>query len=216
MRKKADKTRARIMRTAGKLFAKYGFKGVTVRQLAAKARVNQAAINYYFRDKYGLYCEVVKELVRSFETQPAQYWEERLQAATSFADLEVLLGEYVDAKLASHLQILKTEERWRQELMMRLMMEQDELLRSIPQWLEREMRIAPELFRRLSPGKDELVYRLADIHLMGQIFFYSAAEGAVRSFLNYTGNWDDLLPRIRELVLKSVYAYLELQWQGRN
>src|ERR1700722_5216966 len=52
--------RVRLLEAAGQIFAEKGFKGGTVREIINLAGVNIAAVNYYFRDKEGLYVEAVK------------------------------------------------------------------------------------------------------------------------------------------------------------
>lgn len=56
-------TRERVFRTAAELFAEHGFKRVTVRQIAAEAGANVAAVNYHFGDKAGLYAAIVDEAI---------------------------------------------------------------------------------------------------------------------------------------------------------
>ena len=51
--------RQRLLDAAGPIFAERGFEGVTVRDLAAEARVNVAAVGYHFGDKLGLYRAVI-------------------------------------------------------------------------------------------------------------------------------------------------------------
>jgi AcrR family transcriptional regulator len=53
-------TRERLLKTAAKLFADRGFKRVTVREICRSARTNVASVNYHFRDKLGLYREVLQ------------------------------------------------------------------------------------------------------------------------------------------------------------
>ena len=55
-----DGTPERILRTAERLFAERGFNGVSVRELAAAARVNIASIGYHFKSKEGLLSEVYR------------------------------------------------------------------------------------------------------------------------------------------------------------
>ncbi len=54
-----QETRQRLLDVAIRLFSERGFKNVTVRDICVEADANLAAVNYYFRDKLGLYKEVV-------------------------------------------------------------------------------------------------------------------------------------------------------------
>ena len=56
-------SRARIIEAAGRLFAARSFSGVSVRELARAAKVNTAAVSYYFGGKEGLYDAVLEQLV---------------------------------------------------------------------------------------------------------------------------------------------------------
>jgi AcrR family transcriptional regulator len=56
-------TRERVLEVATRLFAESGFKRVTVRAICHEARANVAAVNYHFRDKLGLYTEVLGQAV---------------------------------------------------------------------------------------------------------------------------------------------------------
>ena len=59
----SEATRRRLLDAALEAFGESGFDAVTTRDLAAKARVNQAAIPYHFGGKDGLYLAVVEDLV---------------------------------------------------------------------------------------------------------------------------------------------------------
>jgi AcrR family transcriptional regulator len=59
-------TRQAIVKAATNLFAERGFEGTTVRAIVAKARVNQAAINYHFDGKERLYREILRTAVSAF------------------------------------------------------------------------------------------------------------------------------------------------------
>lgn len=56
-------TRDRILAVATRLFAESGFKRVTVRTICQEAKANVAAVNYHFRDKLGLYTEVLGQAI---------------------------------------------------------------------------------------------------------------------------------------------------------
>lgn len=59
-REHGQETRSRILREASRLFAEFGFHQATIREISQAAEVNVAAINYHFRDKEGLYREVLR------------------------------------------------------------------------------------------------------------------------------------------------------------
>jgi TetR/AcrR family transcriptional regulator, regulator of cefoperazone and chloramphenicol sensitivity len=50
-------TQKRLLRTASELFGKYGYDGLSIRQIAAETSVNIAAIGYHFGGKKELYSE---------------------------------------------------------------------------------------------------------------------------------------------------------------
>lgn len=60
MTRPADYTRQSIIKAAVRLFAEKGFEAASVRDIVTSARVNQAAINYHFKSKDGLYLEILK------------------------------------------------------------------------------------------------------------------------------------------------------------
>jgi len=50
-----NKTATRLLDVAETLFSEYGYALTTVRDIAAKSKVNQALINYHFKNKRGLF-----------------------------------------------------------------------------------------------------------------------------------------------------------------
>lgn len=54
-----DDTHARLLETAGHVFAETGFQAAKVRDICARAGANIAAVNYHFGDKLGLYRQVL-------------------------------------------------------------------------------------------------------------------------------------------------------------
>jgi len=65
MTRPSEFTRERIMKAAVALFAQHGYDGTSVRAIVARARVNQAAINYHFAGKDGLYRAVLGTAFRA-------------------------------------------------------------------------------------------------------------------------------------------------------
>lgn len=62
-----ETTRAALIKAATSVFAEYGFDGGSVRLITQRAMANQAAVNYHFGGKDGLYREVLNAATRAFE-----------------------------------------------------------------------------------------------------------------------------------------------------
>jgi len=77
-------------------FAERGYEGTSIRAIVAKARVNQAAINYHFAGKDGLYREVLRAaFARSPSHQLAHAEEAKAMSR------EQALGEFVPPPAAA-------------------------------------------------------------------------------------------------------------------
>lgn len=61
-REDGEATRARIIDTAGRLFAEKGYDATTSKDICEEAGTNIAAVNYYFGSREGLYQEVLNEV----------------------------------------------------------------------------------------------------------------------------------------------------------
>jgi TetR/AcrR family transcriptional regulator, regulator of cefoperazone and chloramphenicol sensitivity len=58
-------TRDKIIKAASRAFAVNGYEGASIRAIVAEADVNQAAINYHFGSKEGLYRAVLQTALRA-------------------------------------------------------------------------------------------------------------------------------------------------------
>jgi AcrR family transcriptional regulator len=79
MTRPAELTRQAIMKAATRLFADKGYQAASVRDIVARARVNQAAINYHFKGKDGLYIELLKTAFDKL-TEEAGFDAEKLKS----------------------------------------------------------------------------------------------------------------------------------------
>jgi len=52
--------RESLLSVAGEIFAERGYEAATIKEITDRAGVNVASVNYYFRDKLGLYTEVLR------------------------------------------------------------------------------------------------------------------------------------------------------------
>lgn len=91
----SDQTRTRLIDAAGEMFAELGFHQTTVRQICERAGANIAAVNYHFRDKTGLYTEVVRQSMRAAQLDTV------LAAFDQTASPEEILRAVIKARLES-------------------------------------------------------------------------------------------------------------------
>ena len=96
----ADKpVQDRLLDAAEHLFSEHGFEGTSVRDIAAAAGCNIAAVNYYFGSKDKLYTEVWRrQLVQMRDTRIASI-EKVMSQSGGNPHLEDLLSSYANAFL---------------------------------------------------------------------------------------------------------------------
>jgi AcrR family transcriptional regulator len=158
----SDLTRERIIKAAERLFAERGYDGTSVRAIVAKARVNQAAINYHFDGKDGLYREVLRAAFRALT-------ERQLDHAEEFKAMsrEAALAEFIRRQLwplvardelSRHLRIFNWETVRPTAVFRKLMSEEATPF----------MGHAAELVHRFIPDADPPTTTIAAIWLIGQ------------------------------------------------
>ena len=161
MKRPSVSTRERILKTAVRLFADHGYQATSIRTIAAKARVNQAAINYHFRSKDRLYREVLRG-VRGLTEHQLSHAQE-----TQAMPREQALGEFIRHQLrplsardelSRHIRIFNWEAVRPTTVYRKLMSEEAAPFRDF----------AVDLVRRFMPEADQRTLTMAAVWLVGQ------------------------------------------------
>ena len=63
MRNDKTNTEDKILQAAYSIFLLYGYHGASLQQITNKAKINKAAIHYYFRSKEKLYYKVIEAVL---------------------------------------------------------------------------------------------------------------------------------------------------------
>ena len=162
MTRPSDITRERIMKAAERLFAERGYDATSIRAIVAKARVNQAAINYHFDGKDGLYREVLRTAFRALTEQQLEHADE-MKAMSR----EAALAEFIRRQLrpllgrdeySRHMRILNWETVRPTAVFRKLLSEEAAPF----------MGLAVELVRRFQPDADQRTLVAAAVWLLGQ------------------------------------------------
>jgi AcrR family transcriptional regulator len=162
MTRPSDITRERIVKAAERLFAERGYDATSIRAIVAKARVNQAAINYHFDGKDGLYREVLRAAFRALTEQQLEHADE-MKAMSR----EAALAEFIRRQLrpllgrdeySRHMRILNWETVRPTAVFRKLLSEEAAPF----------MGLAVELVRRFQPEADQRTLVAAAVWLLGQ------------------------------------------------
>jgi AcrR family transcriptional regulator len=76
----SEKTRTRILRAAEKIFARGGYRAMTLRDVTNEANVNLAAVNYHFGSKTNLMHALIRERFEPINQQRLTLLAERVDA----------------------------------------------------------------------------------------------------------------------------------------
>jgi AcrR family transcriptional regulator len=170
----ATGTQKRLLEAAGEIFADYGYRAATVRQICEKARANTAAVNYHFGDKEGLYLAVLRSVHRaSAEKYPL------IPPASSASTPEQKLRAYVQSLL--HRVFDEGRPGWHTKIMMREMLEPtpafDLLVEEGARPLHQELSsVVREL---LGSAADDEVVRLSALSVVSQCVYYRRARPVI-------------------------------------
>jgi AcrR family transcriptional regulator len=162
MTRPSEVTRERILKAAERLFAERGYDGTSIRAIVAKARVNQAAINYHFDGKDGLYREVLRGAFRALTEQ--QVVHARDMKAIS---REEAVAEFIGRQL--HPLMARDEYSRHMRLFNWETVRPTAVFRSlVSEEAAPFMGLAGDLVRRFMPGADQRTVTVAAIWLIGQ------------------------------------------------
>ena len=197
MTRPSDITRERILKAAQSLFADRGYKDTSVRAVVTKARVNQAAINYHFGGKDGLYREVLRATIRALTEHQLAHAEEmkgmsRENALAEFIKYQLRPLAARD-EISRHYRIFNWENVRPTAIYRKLVSEEATPFLSF----------AVDLMRRFMPSADQRTLIMAAIWLVGQCTVFvrnreqlanppvslELNEGAVERLTNLISAW---------------------------
>ncbi|MCB1061304.1 MAG: CerR family C-terminal domain-containing protein [Verrucomicrobiae bacterium] len=206
----SNATRRRLLDAALAEFGERGFDSVSTRDLAERARVNQAAIPYHFGGKQGLHLAVAEDLVQMVQSSvgvTAGGIRERLEAGPVTAEEGELLIATMIGKMVEFL-VGADQARFRAAFVIRELMHPSEVFDLL---YEGYMRDIHSILTRLvaillgeDPNAESSILRAHA--LLGQMIVF----GAGRELIRRRAEWDDFtrehLEQIKETVTETFVA----------
>jgi TetR/AcrR family transcriptional regulator, regulator of cefoperazone and chloramphenicol sensitivity len=164
-------TRQRLLEAAARLFADRGFNHVSIRDICAEAGASVAAVNYHFRDKLGLYKEVVEMAAEAMNRAKVEVLD-----AVEGASPEDRLRTYIRTTL--HHLLGSEEDSWMEKLIGREMMDPTPALdliveKGIKPTAERNGKMVAEL---LGTSLDDQRVWQCFLSIQAQCLFYKTSK----------------------------------------
>lgn len=207
-------SRARILSSAGKLFAARGYNGVSMRELARAAKVNLGAVNYHFGGKHKLYHETVLKLIEDvgpvFGPIIGQLCEDVEAAAGDRTLLSRCVANFVEGMFAAVLG--KRSMRWQMAFLLR---EFHQPSREFPMILADRISpmhdaVAGLLSAALGRNPKDPEVLLRTQALIGQIMSFGACRTVVCARLNWDDYSRDRIAFIAATIIPATLASLDL------
>jgi AcrR family transcriptional regulator len=197
-------TEERLLEAAGEIFAEYGYRAATVRQICEKAGANIAAVNYHFGDKEGLYMAVLRSVPDAHaEKYPAAHG---LKPGASAAQK---LSAYIQSLL--HRVFDEGRPGWHTKIMAREMIEPTRALDTLVEEIARpfHQELASITRELLDSAATEEAVRLCTLSILSQCVYYHHARSVLSRLYPKRKYGPDDIPRLAEHITAFSLAALK-------
>lgn len=201
-------TRDRLLVAAAETFAENGYRAGTVREICRRAKANVAAVNYHFRDKAGLYEEVIRDAERrateKYPLHPADLPSDPEERLRLF--VRQFLGRIFDAGVRSQ----------HGRLMSREMIEPTAALdRLVEEAIRPQCVLLQQTVRGLlGPGATDEQVRLGAMSIVGQCVFYHHSRPVLERLFPDMGFGPEVIQRLADHVVAVSIAGLRALRNG--
>ena len=199
-------TEARLLEAAGEIFAEFGYRAATVRQICEKAGANVAAVNYYFGDKEQLYLAVLRSVP---DAHAEKYPYPR--GLSNNASAEELLRAYIESLL--HRVFDTGRPGWHAKIIAREMVEPTRALDSLLEQVARPLhqKLAAIVRQLLGSEADDDDVRLCALSIMGQCVYYHHARAVIaRLYPEHKNDAEDIVRLVHHITEFSLAALRDI------
>lgn len=209
---RGESTRRALLAAAQEVFARDGYHAASLREIASKARVNQALVSYHFGGKQGLYLACFEAILA----------ELGLWIGPVAAEIESLLsrpaeqagrGECMDALLRlteafAGLLVNERSSHWSQ-LIMREQQAPTEAFTLVYEGVMGPLLgLVTRLVGRLNPEQPHNEIQLLVLSLMGQLLVFRFARAGVLRHMQWERMDEEELKAVRAMIRNNVAALI--------
>ena len=215
--RKSDAVRLKLLDTAEMLFAKFGYAGVSIRDVTAHAKMRLANVSYYFGSKQNLYFEVLRRRSEPLARERTRRFEAVIESdLEGEARLAALVDAYVDPAIEFR---MSDDPGWRHYFSL---IGQVTFSRLYPQEVTRyyntPARKLMQALQELYPDATPNMVQAAAILMIGPYIYVLAETGRIETFPEATftsGDFDFLGPTMKQFLLAGVRSVLTGEpWPG--
>jgi len=178
----SHQTRQRLLEVAGEVFAEFGYRATTIREICHRAGTNIASVNYHFRDKAGLYAACLQYwFAEAMKKYPPD------QGVTPDSTPEQRLRAFVRSFLFRILD--EGRPAWHGKLLARNMLEENPFLDTcVDQWVKPMADRLTAIIRGIvGAAPDDEQVRRAGMSIVGQIVFHRHAAPMIAKVFHECG-----------------------------
>jgi AcrR family transcriptional regulator len=209
----APSVRLRLLDAAESLFADFGYRGVSVRQIAAAAKVNLGSLPYHFRTKEDLFREV---LLRRAEPMRAERRRRLAELAESGRKPE--LEELMEALLEPAFRTNRENEAFRRILGRTSMDPTPEIKQIMLDIYNLEFMTVPGVLRQFFPDMDAKEFHWKLNCFYGVMLWVQADTGKIQSIAGDdfdTANDEETLQHVIPFLAAGFRAQMSRRLAGR-
>ncbi len=202
---KNKSTQDRILEASEVLFARKGFHGVGIREVAKKAGVNISAINYYFGSKKNLYIEVFKKRWVNRAKKILSYLIDSLDKIKQ-PSLETFVETYVNAIIDSKLD--PEEKIIHHQLMNRELSHPSEALDVVINdfFIPSIIELAIRLKKILPSDKDIDIYKVCIFCMNGIILYFNYANPIISKIFDTQNQDVHFLKKRKNIIINFIVS----------